>query len=144
MRGSCLCGAVRFEVDSLPGPFELCHCSRCRRSTGSAFAAGIWVKAEDFRFVAGQDRIEVYEAPILQAPPPYRRRFCRTCGSPVPDAATGFPWVEVQAGLLEGDPGIRPDKHLVIGPEAPWYEIRDELPRMGLEEIARYRAKLWF
>jgi hypothetical protein len=38
MRGSCLCGGVRFEVDRAVGPFELCHCSRCRKASGSALA----------------------------------------------------------------------------------------------------------
>ena len=41
MQGGCLCGAVRFELDRAVGPFELCHCNRCRKTTGSAYAAGL-------------------------------------------------------------------------------------------------------
>jgi hypothetical protein len=144
VRGSCLCGAVRFEIDEVEGPFELCHCSRCRRSTGSAFMAGVWVKRAAFRLLAGEERIAAYDAPILETPPAYRRSFCSTCGSPLPDIASDFEWLEVPAGLLDGDPGIRPDKHLVIGPVAPWHVIDDELPQMDRDAITRYRVDLWF
>ena len=144
VRGSCLCGAVRFEVAEVSGPFELCHCSRCRRSTGSAFMAGVWVARAAFRLLQGEEQIAAYDAPILHGPPAYRRTFCRSCGSPLPDLRPGFEWLEIPAGLLEDDPGIRPDKHLVIGPRAPWYEIHDELPQMDRDEITRYRIDLWF
>ena len=85
IHGSCLCGAVQFEINRAAGPFELCHCSRCRKSSGSAFVAAIGVQAEDFRLISGRDLIMNYEAPILDRPPAYRTAFCRRCGSPVPD-----------------------------------------------------------
>src|SRR5262249_22685743 len=92
--GNCLCGAVRFEVDRLAGPFELCHCSRCRKVSGSAFAAGIYVNREDLRFTKGLESIKTYEAPILRAPPPYRSSFCAECGSSLPDPSAESPLVE--------------------------------------------------
>jgi hypothetical protein len=51
MQGGCLCGAVRFELDRAVGPFELCHCNRCRKTTGSAYAAGLGVRVADFRWL---------------------------------------------------------------------------------------------
>jgi hypothetical protein len=135
---------VRFEVEEVSGPFELCHCSRCRRSTGSAFMAGLWVKRAAFRLLKGEGLIAVYDAPVLESPPAYRRSFCRNCGSPLPDVAGDFVWLEIPAGLLEDDPGIRPDKHLVIGATAAWHEISDELPQMDRDELTRYRIDLWF
>jgi hypothetical protein len=144
LRGSFLCRAVRFEVEEVSGPFELCHCSRCRRSTGSAFMAGLWVKRAAFRLLKGEGLIAVYDAPVLESPPAYRRSFCRNCGSPLPDVAGDFVWLEIPAGLLEDDPGIRPDKHLVIGATAAWHEISDELPQMDRDELTRYRIDLWF
>ncbi len=97
IRGSCLCGGVRFEITRAVGPFELCHCSRCRKANGSAFVGGLGVKRSDFRLVQGRDLIETFEAPVRQSPPPYRTHFCRRCGSPVPDAIADTPWLEVPA-----------------------------------------------
>jgi hypothetical protein len=76
IKGSCLCGGVQFELVRAIGPFELCHCNRCRKVSGSAFMAGIGVRREDFRFVRGQEIVRSYDAPILDAPPAYRSTFC--------------------------------------------------------------------
>lgn len=142
--GSCLCGGVRIEVAEAEGPFELCHCSRCRKASGAAFAAGIWVRSEVLHWRRGRALARSYTAPVRERPPPYRTFFCATCGSPLPDPDPTFRWVEVPAGLLDDDPGLRPDKHLVIGPPAPWYEIRDALPRMDREQITADRIARWF
>lgn len=63
--GGCLCGAIRFEVTRFVGPFELCHCSRCRKASGAAFTAMIGVNAEDFSWLSGRDEIRRYEAPVI-------------------------------------------------------------------------------
>src|ERR1700692_2119455 len=63
IKGSCLCGGVKFEIRGSKGPFELCHCNRCRKATGSAFAAGLRVRGEDLRIVQGQELIKTFEAP---------------------------------------------------------------------------------
>ena len=142
--GGCLCGGVRFEFDEPEGDFDLCHCSRCRKASGSAFLAGMWVEKDRFRMVQGDELVRSYAAPILHKPPAYRSCFCSRCGSPVPRSDPDFFLVDVPAGSLDDDPGIRPDKHLVIGPKAPWFEITDELPRMDVEQLKEYRLALWF
>ena len=140
IRGSCLCGAVQFEIDRATGPFEMCHCSRCRKSSGSAFAAGIGVQTEDFRLLSGQDLIVSYEAPILASPPAYRTAFCRRCGSPVPDPLPAESWFEIPAGTLDGDPGIRPDKHIFVEFVPAWSEICDELPQLDKRALVKLRT----
>jgi hypothetical protein len=55
IRGSCLCGGVKFEISRTPGPFELCHCNKCRKVTGSAYRAGFLVQAEDFHLTDGKN-----------------------------------------------------------------------------------------
>jgi hypothetical protein len=141
IRGSCLCGAVRFEVDRVAGPFELCHCSRCRKVSGSAFAAGIYVNREDLRFTKGLESIKTYEAPILRAPPPYRSSFCAQCGSSLPDPLAKSPLVEIPAGALDGDPQLRPDKHIYVDVKSPWFEIADNLPQFDQVEIRKHRSR---
>jgi hypothetical protein len=138
--GSCLCGGVRFEIAEAVGPFEMCHCSRCRKVSGSAFAAMLGVRTRDFHLARGRDLIATYEAPLLDAPPPYRTSFCRRCGSPVPDPEPGAEWFEVPAGLLETDPGLRPDKHIFVELRAPWHEITDALPQFDKRRLHALRA----
>jgi hypothetical protein len=141
LQGSCLCGGVRFEIAKAVGPFELCHCSRCRKSSGSAFAAFLGALAADYRLLAGADLIESWDAPILRAPPAYRSSFCRRCGSPVPNPAPDTDWFEFPAGLLDGDPQLAPDKHIFVELRAPWFEIADTLPRFTAAELSAWRRQ---
>jgi len=129
IHGSCLCGGIRFEFTQPAGPFELCHCTRCRKVTGSAFFSGLYVRVEDFRLVEGKELITNYEAPILREPPAYRASFCSRCGSPVPNPAASSGLVEIPAGLLDDDPTIKPDKHIFVELKSRWFEITDDLPQ---------------
>jgi len=140
IRGSCLCGGVRFEVGDVSGPFELCHCSRCRKVTGSAFAAGLYVAREHFSLLAGRELIRAYQAPLLEAPPAYRTCFCSRCGSRVPDAFSEAAYIEVPAGSLDSDPLLRPDKHIYVEVKAPWFTISDSLPQLDKAALAKQRA----
>jgi hypothetical protein len=139
IRGSCLCSGVKFEIDRATAPFELCHCSRCRKSSGSAFVAGIGVQTADFRLISGRDLIVSYEAPILDRPPAYRTTFCRRCGSPVPDPLSDESWFEVATGTLDDDPGIRPDKHIFVEFVPAWSEICDPLPQLDKRALIKLR-----
>ena len=141
IRGGCLCGGVRFEAVAAVGPFELCHCNRCRKSTGSAFAAYVGVLREDFRLLQGEELIRPYEMPLLSKPPPYRKCFCARCGSPVPDPESQSRWIEVAAGTLDDDPGIRPERHILVELKSPWFSICDELPQLDRAALNALRAK---
>ncbi|MGE3598363.1 MAG: GFA family protein [Dehalococcoidia bacterium] len=123
LRGSCLCGAVRYEID---GSFQLignCHCSMCRKSNGAAFATWGIVRSEQFRWTAGQELVQTYESS-----PGNRRGFCRNCGSPLVSMHSGKVG-EVVLGSLDDDPGLRPREHIFVGSKAPWYDIADALPQ---------------
>ena len=139
IRGSCLCGGVRFEITNTTGPFELCHCNRCRKASGSAFAAGLRVRGQDLRVTQGQELIKTFEAPIIEAPPPYTNYFCGRCGSPVPVPSDDAAWFDVPAGLLDDDPTIRPDKHIYTDFKSPWENISDRLPQMTKAQIRAHR-----
>jgi hypothetical protein len=125
IRGSCLCGAVEFEADAAM-EFRNCHCSRCRKARGADYAANVFVRAADFRWLRGEDQVISYRLPTAER---FGNAFCRVCGSPMPRfvAARGF--MVVPAGAIDGDPGIRPACHIFAGSKAPWHEIADGLPR---------------
>jgi hypothetical protein len=140
IRGSCLCGGVRFEVARVDQTFELCHCSRCRKVSGSAYLTWLAVRREDFRFVQGTELVRTYECPVREAPPPYDTSFCTRCGSQVPNPSkAGEPVFEIPAGALDDDPGLVPDKHIYVDCKAPWDVIADDLPQMTKQEIHESR-----
>jgi hypothetical protein len=123
-QGQCLCGAVRYEVD---GPFASmthCHCSMCRKHHGAPFATYVGAPLAGFRWVSGQDGVEKYTTETGGA-----RSFCSTCGSVTPIFMEGHGIVLIPAGNLDGELGIKPQRHIFTGSKAPWYEIRDSLPQ---------------
>ena len=79
IRGSCLCGGIQFEADSVP-LITTCHCSKCRKTRGSAFSATACVPISEFRFVRGEELIQTYQP----ATGNYANGFCRRCGSNAP------------------------------------------------------------
>ena len=141
IQGSCLCGGVAFEIDEASGPFELCHCNRCRKASGAAAMPGLTVKRAHFRFLRGEDLIRTFVAPILYAPPPYQTHFCSVCGSPVPRPHADADEVELAAGLLDGDPGIKPDKHIFVEHLPAWDSLTDTLPTFTLHQLVKYRRR---
>jgi hypothetical protein len=77
-KGSCLCGAIQYEIRGELGPIVLCHCSRCRKASGSAFGSVSPVKIADFHVTAGSDSLSEFAAPTG-----LKRFFCKRCGSPI-------------------------------------------------------------
>ena len=123
IRGSCACGGVKFEIESALS-LTHCHCSNCRKLTAAAFATYLHVKSDKFRFLAGEDLMQVYESA-----PGSVRTFCRVCGSLTPSKATYLSTVSIPAGLLDDDPGVRPLLHVFVSSKARWWQITDDLPR---------------
>jgi len=142
MEGRCLCGAVAFEFQGSPTGIELCHCERCRRAYGSAFAATFYVDATDFRWLHGPDMISVYDAPLREKPPAYRHSFCRRCGSPLPIVREDTPRVEVPAGLVQGDLRSRPIYQQWVRQAAPWWSADVRLPGYDEAPPADLRAQM--
>jgi hypothetical protein len=122
--GKCLCGDVRYEIDGSISPIWLCHCGKCRRSTGSAFHASAVCQPDQFRWVSGETSIREYEDT-----PGYKTRFCSRCGSPAPSHLPEYGLVFLHAGALNEDTGRRVVHHIFVGSKAPWFEITDELPQ---------------
>ena len=56
MKGSCLCGAIVYEVDQLDMPILHCHCTTCRKAHAAAFTSTAGVNRDHFRWVEGKDK----------------------------------------------------------------------------------------
>jgi hypothetical protein len=125
LSGSCLCGAVRYEVSGSLDRLTHCHCSQCRKAHGAAFGSYARVKRAEFRFVTGEDDVASYASL-----PGVRRTFCQRCGATLQFIRESRPDVfSLAVGTLDSDPGIRPSHHIFVGSKAPWYEITDGLPQ---------------
>ena len=137
--GSCLCGGVRFEIDQAVGPFEICHCNRCRKTSGGVGLPMLRVETRYYRMLQGQELVQGYEAPILYRPPAYHASFCSRCGSPVPPAEPEGDTFEIAAGLLDDDPKMRPDKHIFVEFLPAWDAITDGLPEYTIDKLYQER-----
>jgi hypothetical protein len=129
--GSCLCGRFRFEIQGKLLFLKNCHCSRCRKMTGSTFATYARALTEDLRVISGSDGLSTYERC-----PGNVIAFCKTCGSVVPYPPAGSPQVEFFAGLLDDDPALRVSFHIFVGSKAPWCELTDALPKFDEQVVA--------
>jgi hypothetical protein len=133
LRGSCLCGAVRYEVDGALGPITCCHCSMCRKAQGTAFATNATVDAERFRITTGRESLRAY-----RSSPAKERVFCGTCGSPVYSRHDARPAVvRLRIGTLDTPIEARPSAHIHVASKAEWWAIVDGLPQHAAFEPAR-------
>ena len=120
--GSCLCGLVKFVV-SLPSIGMInCHCSRCRKASGSAFGTFLHTTTDLFKWVHGEDDI-INFIPKEGDPRP----FCKQCGSHVPRVNNKEKHVIIPAGLLNEAPDLIPSVNIYIRSKAQWYLIKDDL-----------------
>lgn len=126
LTGSCLCGGVSYAVSGNLGVFQYCHCSRCRKFSGSAFAANLLVAPEHFRWLSGEALVSRFEYPGARH---FATCFCSKCGGALPWLAQSGKSVVIPAGTLDADPGIRPSQNLFWSSRAPWYEEPQSLPR---------------
>jgi hypothetical protein len=126
LTGGCLCGAVRFEVAE---PFVLagyCHCTRCRRRTGTAASVQATTAPGSLRIVAGEELVRCYEPPDGA-----RKCYCSACGGALWSRPRDDPRsASVRLGTLDGDPGIRPSYRQFVTYAVTWEPIPDDgLPR---------------
>jgi len=126
-QGHCLCGTVRYEVRGALGSIMFCHCSRCRRATGSAFAAVAPVKSEEFVVLAGEEGMCEFVSSQGVS-----RFFCQSCGSPLFSKRADTPAVlRLRVGTINAESldAERAAAHLFVGSKASWFDICDGLPQ---------------
>jgi hypothetical protein len=123
LAGKCFCGAVRYEVADAFLYAMNCHCSNCRRTTGSAFKPFAGIEREKLTVIQGADGLLIYGEDKLHD------AHCGTCGSLLYSVVRDGTWVHVAMGSLVDAPSIRPSCHIFVGSKAPWFIITDDLPR---------------
>jgi len=125
-KGSCLCGQITYEFSEPIGIFQYCHCERCRKFTGSAHAANIFVKPENFSWTKGGQMVRHYQ---LEEAKYFATAFCSHCGSSMPWTIQTGKTIVVPAGTLDDDPGLRPSQNIFCAFDAEWYIPANELKK---------------
>jgi hypothetical protein len=121
-RGSCLCGAVSFDVEgSLPGP-DACHCSQCRKQSGHFWASTDLPR--DQVTVRGAENLTWYRSSER-----VQRGFCSRCGSALFWDPIGKDKIAIAMGAFETPTGTRLDKHIFVAHKGDYYDIDDGLPQ---------------
>lgn len=123
--GSCMCGGVRYELDAALDSVVFCHCSRCRKVTGSAFAAVAPIPSDRLRLLQGRELLAEYESS-----PGVFRVFCRTCASPLYSRRPAQPeTLRLRIGGLDTELGTPARAHIFVGSKAGWDAIHDDAPQ---------------
>jgi hypothetical protein len=123
LMGQCYCGEVRYQVQDAFVYAANCHCSQCRRTTGSAFKPFAGIEREKLTVVQGAGGL------LIVGEPEGHDAHCAACGSLLYSVVRDGAFVHVAMGTLVDAPAIRPNKHIFVGSKAPWFEITDDLPQ---------------
>jgi hypothetical protein len=123
LAGKCFCGAVQYAVADEFLYAAYCHCSNCRRTTGSAFKPFAGIERGKLRLTQGHGDLLIF------GDEQGNDTHCKACGSLLYSVVRAGAWVHVAMGTLVEGPTIRPTKHIFVGAKAPWFTITDELPQ---------------
>lgn len=123
LRGSCTCGAVQYSVQDEFKYALNCHCSGCRRATGSAFKAFAGIERSKLKLTSGEDALLSFGGARAHD------IRCGKCGSLLYSVVRDGEYVHVTLGTLVDAPAVRPTAHIFVGSKAPWHTITDELPQ---------------
>ena len=126
LKGSCLCGAVRFEITQPLLAFRYCACTRCRKASGAAHAANMVVPQSQVKWLAGESLVKRFDLPGAKR---FAVCFCTQCGTRVPHKIANTDTWLVPAGVLDDSPDARPDRLNFWGSKAPWFVETVEVPK---------------
>ena len=131
LAGECLCRAVRYTVVDAFEYALNCHCSNCRRTTGSAFKPFAGIARDRLSIIRGDENV------MIHGDDAGHDAHCRRCGSLLYSVVRNGAFVHVAMGTLVDAPSIRPTAHIFVGSKAPWFSITDDLPQYDGHITAR-------
>ncbi len=132
-KGSCLCGSIQLSLNGGVTDIIHCHCSLCRKASGSAYATNGFIDAEDLKLIDNDNTLNFYESSEGK-----RKYFCKTCGSPIYSSNSQSPKrFRLRLGILDTDISERPISHNFVTSKANWDDLDAELPRSEKHEVGR-------
>lgn len=116
LSGSCLCGQIRYTAVGTPERFFHCHCSRCRKVTGTGHASNLFLKGS-LHWDQGEELIHSYKLPQAER---FANYFCSNCGSRMPVFIEAMAMVFIPAGSLDQEPEFAPQARIFQDSRAQW------------------------
>ena len=114
--GQCLCGTVTFRISGEFESFFLCHCSRCRKDSGSAHSANLFSSTAKLTWLSGGENIKTFRLSGSR----HVKSFCADCGSALPVLQPELGLLVVPAGSIDSQINIRPNAHICFSSRADW------------------------
>ena len=114
--GSCLCGAVRYTATGEARRFYHCHCSRCRKASGTGHASNLFLQGT-LSWDSGEEQVQTFKLPEAER---FTNTFCKTCGGRLPRFIEAAGMVFIPAGSLDQEPAISPQARIFVGSRANW------------------------
>lgn len=132
-KGSCLCGTVTLEIHGVISSIIHCHCSKCRKNSGTAYATNGFIDTNALKIKTGAAQINFFEAS-----PGKKRHFCNVCASPIFSSNAAAPErLRLRLGILDDDIIERPMSHNFVSSRASWDDLDADLPRYDGHEPGR-------
>lgn len=122
MQGNCLCGLTRFELTVSVIKAYQCHCSLCRKQSGTASNLGAIIPMENFIWLSNREHIKRWKKETG-----FTSDFCTHCGSPVPNELRGMPYYWVPVGAMEDAVSVEIVAHLCVASKAEWDSISNSI-----------------
>jgi len=129
--GSCLCGAVRYEINGPLRKVVYCHCEQCRKTSGH-FVAATAVDHEHLH-ITEDSGLTWFESSDIA-----KRGFCNQCGSSLFWSPSHGQYMGIMAGALDAPTGLASREHIHTDDASDYYELSD-----GLPQFAQEHADLW-
>ncbi len=126
LTGSCLCGAVAYQIDGTPNKFFHCHCQRCRKASGTGHCSNIlMMQPEKVNWTQGEDMLNRYQLPGAIR---FGTCFCKNCGSLLPRIAPDGSIAIIPAGSLDMAPDIQPQARIFWDSRSDWSCSQEQIP----------------
>lgn len=132
-KGSCLCGSITVELTGSIDSIIHCHCSLCRKNSGTAYATNGFINASEFKVIDPDNKLNAYEFK-----PGKKRHFCSVCASPIFSSNVEKPHqLRLRLGILDTDITERAISHNFVSSKANWDDLDKALPRYDGFEPSR-------
>ena len=120
IKGSCCCGAVKFELTEEPSMMGTCHCTRCRKVGASTL---VFIKKNTLKWIQGQENIKVFEPSEGYK---YHRTFCKTCGTALGEILSTEDSFPISAHTIDSNLSVKNQFHEFVSEKPDWSDIGDD------------------
>lgn len=124
-QGSCLCGSVKYEIESDLKAVIDCDCSFCSKAHGAAFTTLLFVPLASLTITEGKEFLNSYHVESLNAD----RCFCSECGTRLYNSLPSMGRANIVVSTLAAAGELRPLAHVNTESKCNWFQIEDKLPQ---------------